>query len=152
MKEIDCEYDIIGNTKTKSNILYYERLESKIKKENLKKINLLKNISRNELVDIVNKSKVYFHCSRETFGISVIESIAAGCMPIVPDNSAHKETVPFGELRYNENDSTDAKNKLERAINGEFDSMIEPLQDSIKKFSKEKFRQSFLLIKELTKV
>jgi len=152
MKEIDCEYGIIGNTKTKSNILYYERLESKIKKENLKKINLLKNISRNELVDIVNKSKVYFHCSRETFGISVIESIAAGCMPIVPDNSAHKETVPFGELRYNENDSTDAKNKLERAINGEFDSMIEPLQDSIKKFSKEKFRQSFLLIKELTKV
>lgn len=152
MKEIDCEYYIIGNTKTKSNILYYERLESNIKKENLKKINLLKNISRNELISTVNKAKVYFHCSRETFGISVIESIAAGCIPIVPDNSAHKETVPFEELRYSENDSTDAKNKLERAINGEFDSMIKPLQDSIKKFSKEKFQQSFLLTEELTKV
>jgi len=152
MKEIDCEYDIIGNTKTKLNILYYERLESKIKKEKLEKINLLKNIPRNKLVSKLNKAKVYFHCSRETFGISVIESIAAGCIPIVPDNSAHKETVPFEELRYNENDSIDAKNKIERAINGEFDFMTKSLQDSIKKFSIEKFRQSFLLIEELTKV
>jgi glycosyltransferase involved in cell wall biosynthesis len=144
MKEIDYEYDIIGNTKTKSNMLYYERLESKIKKEKLDKINLLKNIPRNELISTLNKAKVYFHCSRETFGISVIESIAAGCLPIVPDNSAHKETIPFEELRYNENDSTEAKNKIEKAINGEFDSMIKPLQDSIKKFSKKQFQQSVL--------
>jgi len=113
----------------------------------------LKNIDRTDLAIYLNNSKVYFHCSSETFGISVVESIAAGCIPIVPDNSAHKETVPFEELRYSENDSTDAKNKIERAINGEFDSIVIPLHDSIKKFSKEKFQQSFLLlIEELVKV
>ena len=154
MSQIDSPYYIIGNTKTKSNIFYYEKLESKIKQFNLEsKVKLLKNIDRNDLITYLNDSKVYFHCSNETFGISVVESIAAGCIPIVPNSSAHKETVPFAELRYNENDLDDAKNKVERAINGEFDHLLKPLQDSIKKFSTQQFQQSFLsLIEGLTKV
>jgi glycosyltransferase involved in cell wall biosynthesis len=152
MSKLNLPYQIIGNTKTKSNIFYYEKLESKIRNLNLEsKIKLLKNIDRNDLVMHLNTSKVYFHCSKETFGISVVESIAAGCIPIVPDNSAHKETVPFEELRYRENDLDDAKNKIEKAIRGDFDLMLKPLQDSIQKFSQEKFQQSFLLlIDELT--
>ena len=145
MSQIKIPYNIIGNTRTKSNIVYFEKLESKIKKLKLEyQIKLYKNIERINLIDKITESKVYFHTSKETFGISVVESIAAGCIPIVPDNSAHKETVPFLELRYNENDIDDARNKIERAINGEFEHLIKPLQDSIKKFSKEHFQQSFL--------
>ena len=125
-------------------------LESQIKKLNLEsKIKLLKNIDRCDLVNYLNNSKIYFHCSNETFGISVIESIAAGCIPIVPDTSAHKETVPFVELRYKENDENDAKNKIKSALDGKFDSILKPLDNSIEKFSKKKFQQSFLdLIEE----
>jgi alpha-1,2-mannosyltransferase len=150
MSQLDSLCYIIGNTKTKSNILYYEKLESQIKKLNLEsKIKLLKNIDRYDLVNYLNNSKIYFHCSNETFGISVIESIAAGCIPIVPDTSAHKETVPFVELRYKENDENDAKNKIRSALNDEFDHILKPLDNSIEKFSKKKFQQSFLdLIEE----
>ena len=76
MKDLDYNYDIIGNTKTKSNILYYEQLENLIKTKNYKNIHLLKNLERKNLVEKVNKSKVYFHGSKETFGISTVESIA----------------------------------------------------------------------------
>ena len=70
-------------------------LDNIIKNGNYKKIHLLKNMERSYLVEKMNTSKVYFHCSKETFGISIVESISAGCIPIVPNNSAHKETVPF---------------------------------------------------------
>ena len=118
---------------------------SKIKKLNSEsKIQIFKNIKRNVLVTHLNTSKVYFHCSDETFGISVIEAIAAGCIPIVPNNSANKETVPFEELRYRENDLEDARTKIKKALDGEFDHLQKPLCDSIQKFSQQNFQQSFL--------
>ena len=143
--KLNFSYNIIGNTKTKSNIVYYEKLLSKIKKLNSEsKIQIFKNIKRNVLVTHLNTSKVYFHCSDETFGISVIEAIAAGCIPIVPNNSANKETVPFEELRYRENDLEDARTKIKKALDGEFDHLQKPLCDSIQKFSQQNFQQSFL--------
>jgi alpha-1,2-mannosyltransferase len=150
MSNLDSKYYVIGNTKTKSNILYYEKLESNIKKQKLElKVKLLKNLDRNELVNYLNASKVYLHCSNETFGISVVESIAAGCIPIVPNTSAHKETVPIDELRFKENDENDVINKLNSAINGDYDSVQPSLRENIEKFSQEKFQKSLLeLIKE----
>ena len=145
MSNLDSKYYIIGNTKTKSNILYYEKLESIIKKQKLEsKIKLLKNLERTELIKYLNTSKIYLHCSNETFGISVVESIAAGCIPIVPNTSAHKETVPIDELRFKENDENDTINKLNAAINKEYDSFLPPLQENILKFSQKKFQKSLL--------
>ena len=144
-QKISSLHYIIGNTKTNSNILYYKKLKSKIKKLNLKsKIKLLKNIDRSELVIFLNTSKVYFHCSSETFGISVVESIAAGCIPIVPNNSANMETVPFEELRYEFNDILDAQEKIKQSLSGELDHFKKPLQEHIKKYDKKTFNKSFL--------
>jgi len=145
ISKLDSKYFVIGNTKTKSNILYYEKLESNIKKQKLEsKVKLLKNLDRNELVDYLITSKVYFHCSNETFGISVVESIAAGCIPIVPNTSAHKETVPIQELRYKEDDLDDAKTKIDAALRGDFDKYLPELKEHVKDFSKENFQKSLI--------
>ena len=148
MKDIDCNYDIVGNTNTKSNMIYYKKLDNIVKNKNYEKIHLLKNIERNHLVKKMSHSKVYLHCSKETFGISVVESIAAGCIPIVPDNSAHKETVPFEELRYESNNIHDAQEKIKRALSGELDHFKDSLQKSIQKFDQKTFKKSFLYVLE----
>jgi len=145
MKDIDCNYNIIGNTNTKSNILYYKKLENSIKTGNDKNIHLFKNLERKNLIEKINNSKIYFHCSKETFGISVVESIAAGCIPIVPDNTAHKETVPFEELRYKFNNIQDAQEKINLALSGKLDHFQKPLQESIKKYDEKTFKKSFLM-------
>ena len=144
MKDLDYDYDIIGNTKTKLNVLYYKKLEYRIKTENCQKINLLKNLERKNLVEKVNKSKIYFHCSPETFGITVVESIAAGCIPIVPNNSAHAETVPFAELRYTPNDVLNAKTKLKNALDGKYDQLQKTLIEKIKIYDKNYFKNSII--------
>ena len=144
LNDIDKPCTIIGNTKTKVNEIYYERLVAKIKNSKLTgKILLMKNIERNKVIEKLKKSKVYFHASPETFGISVVESIAAGCIPIVPNNSAHKETVPFDELRYEPDNKTDAQTKIKKALSGEYDNLLDDLKRSTGNYSKQYFKKSF---------
>jgi glycosyltransferase involved in cell wall biosynthesis len=141
--EIDVNYTIIGNTKTHINKLYHEKLATKL--QNLKsKITLLKNIERSQVVENLKRSKIYFHASPETFGISVVEATASGCIPIVPDNSAHKETIPIDELRYTPNDKKDAQEKITKALSGDYDKFFKPLHDSLQNYDKEKFKSALL--------
>jgi len=142
-QDIDVKYTLIGNTKTRVNKLYYEKILSRV--HNIKsKILLLKNVERSKVVENLQRSKVYFHASPETFGISVVEGIAAGCIPIVPNNSAHKETVPIDDLRYNPNNKKDAQEKIQKAITGDYNNLIKTLRDSLKNYDKNTFKNALL--------
>ena len=133
-----CE--IIGNAKYKNQFTILKRLQEK-KGENIK---IYSNISSEEISTLVSTAKVYLHSSKETFGISVVEAIAAGCIPIVPDNSAHCETVPFSELRYR--NGKDVKEKISDAINGKFDHLLPRLQEHVQQFSEKNFQERILRI------
>jgi glycosyltransferase involved in cell wall biosynthesis len=153
IEKVDTNYLLIGNTKTKTNELFFNQIKSKINSQKLKiKVNLLKNIPRNELINHLKTSKIYFHSSPETFGISVVEAIAAGCIPIVPDDSAHKETVKFDQLRYSPNNVEDASKKINQGLSGEFDNLTDALKQPLLQFSKNAFKNNFkkYLDKELS--
>ena len=75
----DTENTIIGNTKIRTNEIYYENLSAKIKDRNQNaNILLLKNIDHDKVIQNLMKTKVYFHASSETFRkyqISIIKVI-----------------------------------------------------------------------------
>ncbi len=142
MKNIPLNYKIIGNAKFQSHFDVFNQL-SALRENNLN-IELLCNVKREILENTLLSSKVYFHTSEETFGISVVESIAAGCIPIVPDNSAHKETVPFSELRYSPDDISDARKLVIEASNGVFDEYLPKLKQHIKNFHSNIFQEKML--------
>lgn len=139
VKSSGLSYVLIGNAKYSSQLRLFETIKARSGQSN---IELYCNLSSAEMEKILVSSKVYFHTSKETFGISVVESIAAGCIPIVPDNSAHKETVPFEELRYNGKD--DAVKKLQDAMSGKYDHLRNDLKNHIQKFSAESFQEKML--------
>ena len=95
---------------------------------------------------VLGRARVYLHASSETFGIAVVEAIAAGCVPIVPDNSAHPETVPFAELRYSTEEEGAAK--VSAALDGEYDRLLPRLQEHVQQFSEEAFQERMLGIIE----
>lgn len=143
LNDIDTPYTIIGNTKTRVNELYYESLTAKIKNgRSTGRILLMKNIDRSKVIESLERSKVYFHASPETFGISVVESIAAGCIPIVPNNSAHQETIPFDDLRYEPDNTRDAQEKIKKALSGKCDDLLNKLRVSIGIYGKDTFKKS----------
>ena len=44
--------------------------------------------------DVLARSKVYVHCARnEHFGITIVEAMAAGCVPVVNDSGGPREIV-----------------------------------------------------------
>jgi glycosyltransferase involved in cell wall biosynthesis len=139
VKSSSLPYVLIGNAKYRSQLELFEKLKRKTSQSN---IELGCNLPYSEIEKVLVSSKVYFHTSKETFGISVVEAISAGCIPVVPNNSAHKETVPFEELRYNGKD--DAMRKLQDAMSGKYDNLRNDLKNHIQKFSAESFQEKML--------
>lgn len=53
------------------------------------------NVKFERLLDLMRLSKVYFHpMPGEPFGISTVEAMSAGLIPVVPDIGGHTEFVP----------------------------------------------------------
>ena len=104
------------------------------------------NASEGELDMVLKKAKAYLHTRPESFGIAVVEAIAAGCVPIVPNNTGHTETVPFRQLRYETED--EAVDKVKGAIEGRYDCLLPALAKHAEKFSEQAFQAAMLAIIE----
>lgn len=72
-----------------------QNLRKAIKKYGVEnRVTLLPNVSRSKLLELLKQAKAYLHVmSFEHFGISIIEAMAAGCIPIV-----HRSGGPWLDL------------------------------------------------------
>lgn len=83
---------------------YEDRFDS-IKKEEDENIRILKNVSRSKIEEAYREAKIYWHAAgfgedinshperAEHFGISTVEAMSAGCVPIVIKQGGQKEIV-----------------------------------------------------------
>lgn len=118
-------------------------------------VNFFPNASFEKLVTLYGQSQIYWHASGygevdpkkfEHFGISTVEAMAAGCVPIVINLGGQREIVRQSESGFLWNNLEDLAHYTLKVINDE--KLKEKLSNQAimdaKKFSKEKFEEKIL--------
>ena len=87
--------NIVGNMPP-DGIEYFNYLSDLVRHYGLKDFVRFKiNVRFDRLLDLMRKSKVYVHpLPGEPFGMSTVEGMSAGIIPVVPDIGGHTEFVP----------------------------------------------------------
>jgi alpha-1,2-mannosyltransferase len=89
------KFQIVGSL-TPTNRPYFKELKQMIEIYRLTEVvNLKPNASNEELIDTMSSSTVYLHTMiGEHFGVSIVEAMAAGLLPIVPSYGGCSEIIP----------------------------------------------------------
>lgn len=105
-------------------------------------VTFLPSVHFRELRQLLQKAKAYFHPMQgEPFGISVVEAMAAGTIPIVPNIGGMTEFVP---KEYHFTLIEEAADKIQAAMNAP-DSERKRISAFAKAFSTEKYERQFKL-------
>lgn len=117
---------------------YYEQLLDMVDNYGLSEYVAIKtNVELGKLWYLMQKSKVYFHpMPEEPFGISVVEAMAAGLVPVVPNVGGPTEFVP---QKYQFRSPEEAANIVLSALNVSDKERLF-ISDSVKGFSLPSYR------------
>src|ERR687889_2077761 len=138
---------IVGNL-SPAMLGYYYHLKDAVKHQDLSDyVNFQVNVSFDKLLSLISGAKVYFHTlPGEPFGISTVEAMSAGLIPIVPSIGGHKEFVP---LKYQFRTFPEAMESIAVAMDAPFSERI-IISNSVRRFSISNYIKRFQqIVKEM---
>jgi len=144
---------IIGSMRDRVSLVYFKKLERLISDLKLRnRVNLIVNCSSDILRRILARAKIYVHCAPyEYFGISVVEAMASGCIPVVYRNGGpYVDIISYDEYGFSFERVDQLANKLNLILNesGLFKKFSEKAIERSKVFSKDIFKRKLLEIVE----
>lgn len=101
--------------------------------------------------DLLRRAKVYVHCARnEHFGITIVEAMAAGCIPVVHNSGGPREIVDDG-VGFRWNSLHDAATNISQVIENESERRLLSASSARRseKYRPEIFEQGFSRVLEL---
>lgn len=144
----DVPFVIIGSCKHEHELNALNNLRESIRKLGMdKKVKVLLNVSRERHREILKRSKIYLHpFSIESFGISIVEAMSAGCVPVVPDCGGPREFVPK-QFRYA--DLEEAASIIDASIANWSPRKALEFVNNADRFSQARFSKEFLKLMKL---
>lgn len=106
-------------------------------------VQILVNLPIEKLRQLLWKTKVFLHTAEsEPFGLSIVEAIAAGCVPVIRRSGGAAEVVPIQELTFA--GPSEARSIVSKALAGDLDHYLPRLREHIRKFDESVFSSKFL--------
>jgi len=121
---------------------YYRKCLSYIDKNHIQNVEIFTNLNYEEVRSKLSEAKYFLHTTyNEPFGITTVEGIASGCIPVVPNSGGQVEIVNKDELRFDTVDqAVDIFKNLE---NIQTSYSIKQLYEHINIFHVQEFRKRF---------
>lgn len=138
---------IVGNL-SPAMLGYYHYLKQTVHHQDLSDyVNFQVNVSFDKLLSLICEAKVYFHpLPGEPFGISTVEAMSAGLIPVVPAIGGHTEFVP---LKYQFHSFHEALESIAAAMEASLSERIR-ISNSVRRFSISNYIKCFQrIVKEI---
>ena len=146
-KGIGQRMKIVGNL-SPAMLGYYYYLKDTVQQQDLSDyVNFQVNVSFDKLLSLISGAKVYLHpLPGEPFGISTVEAMSAGLIPVVPSIGGHTEFVP---LKYQFRTFAEAVESIAVAMDAPFSERI-IISNSVRRFSISNYIKRFQqIVKEM---
>jgi glycosyltransferase involved in cell wall biosynthesis len=139
--KIDAKIIIVGNIAAEDH-KYLEELKRLIREYNLDDKFIVKvGITFEQLLELMRKSKVYLHpLAGEPFGISIVEAMSAGLIPVVPDEGGYTEFVPDYYQYHTQQEAADFIGKILIASDNDMQAERTQLSEWVSKFSSKSYK------------
>ena len=103
----EMKFRIVGGVTSDSRD-YVDSLKQLIFEYELDNVDIFENVSYERNIELLSKSEFYlFLAENEHFGITTVEAINYGCIPLVHNSGGQREIVPINELRFDYNELVD---------------------------------------------
>jgi alpha-1,2-mannosyltransferase len=134
------KFQIVGSL-TPANRPYFRTLQQMIATYGLSQtVTLTPNASNEELLDAMSKSMVYLHTMiGEHFGVSIVEAMSAGLVPIVPAYGGCSEIVP---TEYQYRSLQEAADYIAKNMKYSDDEKRVQMHEIARQFSPDNFRKA----------
>lgn len=123
---------------------YFRKCQAFIEEEKIENAKLIPNISFNKAKELLSTSKFFLHNVRnEPFGISTVEAIHSGCVPVVHNSGGQKEIVNLKSLRFERAEQA-AKilERLKSETSGNLEVIRQNLRSHAEIFSEASFKKA----------
>jgi glycosyltransferase involved in cell wall biosynthesis len=121
---------------------YFQECEAYVQRHGLRNVHLHPNATYSQMQVLLNEAEYFLHSLRnEPFGITAVQAISAGCLPVVHDSGGQREVVPAEQLRYTtEEEAIQRLLHLAQQSESEKNRLQDSLRTGLEKYSFETFR------------
>lgn len=154
-KTSNIKYVIIGSVPNKLSVRYFSKIRNMISRNKLRNVILMPNLSFESKLKVLSQAKVYLHTMvNEHFGISIVEGMASGLVPVTHMSGGAWEDILDGKQGVHGYAFRNLDEAVEYVRNLIFDDglrrkIVENNVGYVWKFSSEMFRRRIVKVVEV---